>query len=112
MSSKPRKTPKRETAVQKGLKTLEAYKSKDPVRNQLMQVIKSQYANRDIQNITKAVSAMKSLTNKNLNEFTKKFTKITEAIPKKMEQQAQKRARFNEEQDSKIGQMVEWWTGE
>ena len=48
-----------------------------------MQLIKKQYADREIQNIKTAISAMKSLMKENLNEFRKKFTKITTQIPKK-----------------------------
>ena len=84
---------KRSATIEKGIKTLETYKSSDPVHNSLMQVIKKQYADREIQNIKTAISAMKSLTNEDLNEFRKKFAKITTQIPKKMEKQAQTRAK-------------------
>ena len=130
MSSKPKKTPKAKdttlkyiniepkrkykveptktsAALQKGIKTLEAYKSSDPINNQLMQIIKKQYADRDIQNIKTAISAMKSLMKENLNEFRKKFTKITTQIPKKMEKQAQTRAKATARLEATQKQIVE-----
>ena len=98
---------KKETIRQKSIKTLEAYKSSDPVNNQLMQIIKKQYIDGDIQNIKTATSAMKSLMNENLNEFKKQFAKITTQIPKKMPRQEQTREKARAKLDSKISQVVE-----
>ena len=61
---------KKSATIEKGIKTLGTYKSSDRLHNSLMQVIKKQYADRDIQNIKTATSAMKSLTNENPVSYT------------------------------------------
>jgi hypothetical protein len=55
---------------------LEEYNSTNAFASSLMENIKRQYADRQIQNIQTAVSAMESLKINNFNEFSKKFATI------------------------------------
>jgi predicted NAD-dependent protein-ADP-ribosyltransferase YbiA (DUF1768 family) len=55
---------------------LEEYSSTNSFASSLMESIKRQYADRQIQNIQTAVSAMKSLKENDFNEFSKKFASI------------------------------------
>ena len=47
----------------------------------MMDLVRKHYADREIQNIKTAVSAMDSLTNNNLNEFGKNYNAILNNIP-------------------------------
>ena len=63
-------TPTKKSAiVLKGTANLDTYSSDNFMHQAMIDLIKKQYADRDIQNLKTAVSAMDSLTNDRLNEF-------------------------------------------
>ena len=76
--------PSKKTAlVNKGIATLDTYKSTDIIRQSMIDLIKKQYSDRHIQNPKTAVSALKSLMSGDNNEFNNKYLKITKLVDKK-----------------------------
>ena len=95
MSSKITKHPKREApktkykitptkrsaALEKGIATLEKYKSKDVIQQTMIDVVKKLYTSRDIQNINSATSALDSLMSDDTEGFKRKYSAMINKIP-------------------------------
>ena len=98
---------KRTAIINEGLANLDTYSSDNIMHQTMIDLIRKQYADKEIQNIKTAVSAMDSLANDCLNEFNKKFNAILNKIPVKQAKFATSREKATARLDAEMSKVVE-----